>query len=566
MPSPRRMSPNRSCRSLVPLLILAASFVCLRPAPGAPFTLDDLTTWECAAARTPGSFLATSNLRPTSRAASYALLSWETSLFGNRPAGFRWVSLLLHAGACLGAWRLLLALGRPAPEALLATAWFASHPLQAGTLPYISAQPGILCAVLSLWTLVQYVRAARWGARWRWGTCAALAIGAGLAKEPGLLLPGACALIDLLVPCEAPGRRARNLRVAFLLAAQAAGALLVARDIAALTGRRERGQVLAFAREQSQVIPRDYLLGWLWPTRLEIHYGDMHYDAPPPRAPGAAAWAGYIFWPAAAAGLLALRHRAPYAAGMFLWGLLWLLPTNSFVPLGHLRFDHHGYLPSVGWGALCAWALVRAAGSHLAAASAACLLPLLAQTCDRAGRWGEPTRLWASAVGTTPLAPAAHNNLAYYEQRTGDAHRGARGFMHSLAIGFSPKSLGNLAGCLADLGRVDEAATQLRAALDQDPTLLPFWAGLAQLEYRLGEVPRCASALAEALRQGALQHKAQQAYDEVQRIFLSQDPRDPRRWALVGEALDGIGQTEASRELRARAAGLFPADPRFQAE
>ncbi|MBI4231463.1 MAG: hypothetical protein HY608_11550, partial [Planctomycetes bacterium] len=494
------------------------------------------------------------------------LLACQTALFGDRPAGFRWISLLLHAGACLGAYRLLLAIGRPTGEARLATAWFASHPLQAGTVPYISAQPGILCAALSLWALHHYARASRAGARWRWGACAALTFGAALAKEPGLLLPAAFVLVDLLTPCEAPARRARNLRVAILVAAQAAGMLLVARDIASLTEHRASGRVLAFARQQAQVVPRDYLLGWLWPHRLEIHYGDMHYDAPPSPAPDAAKWAGFLFWPVAATALLALRRRAPYPAGMFLWGLLWLLPTNSFVPLGQIRFDHHGYLSSVGWGALCAWALVRAAGPRLAAASAACLLPLLAQLCDRASRWGEPTRLWGSAVATTPLAPAAHNNLAYYDQRTGNALHGARGFTHSLATGFSPKSLGNLAGCLADLGRTDEAAAHLRSALARDPALLPFWAGLAHLEYLRGDVPRSASALAEALRQGALQQKTQRAYDEIQRIFLNQDPRDARRWVLVGEALDAAGHADAARELRSVAARRFPEDPRFRTE
>lgn len=128
------------------------------------------------------------------------LFAWgvEYFLFGESPAGYRLVNLLLHtANAALLAWVVRRLTGRAGP-ALLAGAVFALHPLHPGTVALIAAQFDLWAAffsLLSLGTFIVYHQTRH--TRVLWISCGALVL-ALLSKESALSLPlglGLCWLV-----------------------------------------------------------------------------------------------------------------------------------------------------------------------------------------------------------------------------------------------------------------------------------------------------------------------------------------------------------------------------------
>lgn len=89
---------------------------------------------------------------------SYSLLSLQWRLFAAEPLGYHAVSLLLHVMSSLLALRLLTRLS--VPGAVIAAMLFAAHPLQFGSVAWLSQQPllfGVLLGLASVYVLVRWM-------------------------------------------------------------------------------------------------------------------------------------------------------------------------------------------------------------------------------------------------------------------------------------------------------------------------------------------------------------------------------------------------------------------------
>lgn len=547
---------SRAQRLALLFALLTGAAATTLPALGGPFTLDDLSVHANASARTPVSFLAPATLLPTTRAASSALQAMETALFGHRPAPFRLISLALHLTACVGLARVLRRLDRPPGERAFAALLFASHPMQAGTVPYVSAQSGLLCAALSLWALQHGLAAGdpRAGRRaFHAGSAVGLALLAILAKEIALVLPVAMGVLERLAR-PVPDRAARR-RGTLLLAMQVPVLLAVGSDLSGIWGD-ESARVSSFVSTQLEVIPGGIIADAFLPHGLEIHYDVAPLLGRGPVPPTAIA--SLAFWPLLGGTLLLTLWRARYVAALLLWSAVWLAPTNSIVPLQQVRFDHHVYLSLAGGCAAAAWAAERLGGAGRWGGAAIALL-LASQTPGRAALWNRPATLWAGAVTTSPRDPLPHHNLAYVRHAQRGAPRALHGFLRAWSLGRNPKSLGSAASCLLDLGRPDDAAAALREALRMEPRLLPFWAGLARIEYVRGDLAAAREAGREAISRGG-----DAGCREVLRHFLTPAAGDPDAWdAAVGSARDA-GRSDIAVELAVQAADRFPGDARFR--
>lgn len=338
----------------------------------------------------------------------------QRAVWGTESAfSYRAANLILHAANGWLVHRLFLRLlvgarAAPArPVAALAALLFLVHPLQTGSVTYVSGRHGLLSAALMLVALHAYLDLrARGKGLARFAACAFLALG---AKEDAVALPLFMALAEAFLPRR--GVRAAALsgagRPRFPAAAWACAAALLlfflwarfgdvldaagrpqGRDWIVTEGERMYGRWVYF-RTQCVVIPGDYLRKWFLPAGFS-----MDLDPPIRWRWDAASLGGAAFLAAASAWALRRVGGGPAALG-WLWGLAALAPSSSVQPLEEPAAERRVYLAAAGWALLAAWFLARAA--------------------RRLGRSGR-TLLWAG--GAILLAGAACRNADYQSART----------------------------------------------------------------------------------------------------------------------------------------------------
>src|SRR5574341_804413 len=125
----------------------------------------------------------------------------EYHLWGLQPLGYHLVNVLLHAGAAILFWRVLLRL--QVPGGSVAAIIFALHPLQVESVAWITERKNVLSAGFYFSAALAYLRfmesmdgndATR--ARWRWyGGSLILYVAALLSKTVTCSLPAALLLV-----------------------------------------------------------------------------------------------------------------------------------------------------------------------------------------------------------------------------------------------------------------------------------------------------------------------------------------------------------------------------------
>lgn len=427
-------------------------------------------------------------------------------------------NVLLHAGNTLLLSRLLMTTGLPAAVAAAAALIFALHPVQSGSVAYVSGRTDLLAAMFTLLALTLAVRSphrastdkpSRGSALAALG-CASCVVLAALSKEIGL---AAGPLVALLYHYQRrSGRQPSALLPAGALLGSVCSALLVLPP-AALSGQLP----LALRLRAAGTTAATYAQLLLWPSAL-------HLDRLTPTA-AAPAIAVALALAAAGCAVFVRFFRTPTLAGLAAAAALLLyFPGSNFIPVspaiaGHLVFtpEQFLYLPLAPLSALLAAVLHRYAGYRGAPAAAAivCVLsvpPVLARqhefksaeqvyrttlahspsprACFNLGRLQLDARRYDESVSTyqrcvelSPHDAGTRGQLAIALQKVGRGAEARASYERATGLDSrSPLLWSNFATLDANEGRYDDARTKWQRALALDPSFAPARAALSKLD------------------------------------------------------------------------------------
>ena len=391
---------------------------------------------------------------------SLALLI-EYQFFGNQPAGYHWVNLLLHAlNAVLLFHALQRLTGRTWPGVVVA-ALFSIHPLQVETVAWVSEQKSLLSACFGFLCLGAYAhyQNAPHSKVARRSYCLMISFFTlGLMSKPILVTwPFVLLLLDFwplqrLLPGQPDFfKKLRPLLLEktplFVLSLFAAGFTMRAHKSAGDV--YDLGQFTLAQRFDNILVSYvRYLAKTIWPHPLAIPYPLVN-SWPVWQVVGAAVLLVLItvgvFWQ--------IRCRPFLAVGWF-WFLGIMVPVIGIVQEGSQSMaDRHAYLPVIGLFVVVVWTAGELISSVRAARFAAAALSLV-------------------AIGT--LTVVTNTQLSYWPDSL-------TLFGHTLAAtGQNPLAQVKLGEALITVGRVDEGCSYLRLALQQYPTLVQIRAELAQ--------------------------------------------------------------------------------------
>lgn len=458
-------------------------------------------------------------------------------LFGVRPAGWHFTSVLLHLGATLLVYLLARRLLNDRAGAGLAALIFGIHPVHLEAVAWVAGATEPLLGVLLLSSFLCYLKLREGGARRRLWAASSLVLYAFalLAKETAIALPflvlawewifgraaGETAPVATVRSASAQKASAviapplRSLgRLAIVLAPYVAlSAAYVALRLRILKELSHAFTTLPFHTLllTAPSLLWFYLRRLIWPSGTSAFY-DLPYVTAPSLSP--------FLIPAAAVAVAALglawwsRHSRAIAFAS-LWMLVPILPVLDvrIFPEGDIVHDRYLYLPSVGLAIIAAGALVR-----LKAA-----LP----------KWlGRPAIQAAAVIGLALLLgfAAVEQSLSWADDLL-LSYRGIR---------VAPKSVyavNNLANALLARGNPDQAIGLYEEALRLRPD---FW----EPNYNLGLVHYKAGRLRESERY----------LNRAIRI----NPFDPREFVCLGFARLQAGRPEEAAALMRHAIELRP--------
>jgi hypothetical protein len=397
-------------------------------------------------------------IRPFTKA-TFLVDRW---LYGDRPAGYHALNLLLHLASGGLVYRILchraIQVGGPR-IAFWTTLLFLLHPISTEAVTYISGRPtGLMtCGYLAAFLLFLEARTAEPGSSKQrvavaWASaCLALSL---LAKEVALVFPVLLVLYETVVgrPTRA-GLADRLKRVHLPLSAVVALFLGYAAFHAryaylfdySLQLRDGYTNLLTQANAVAYAITL-----FVRPTQLNFDH-DLPLVTSVLQGPT-------LFSIAALAGLVAaalvLARRAPLFSFGLLWFFLHLLPTNSVLPRYDLLSERNLYLPSIGLylaASVAVIAVARRLGARLATGrvarqaaryglivarsmAAAFVLGLVGLTASRNALYADPVAFWSDAVDKSPLKARPHVHLGHAWFVAGDLDRAIEQFRTALAL------------------------------------------------------------------------------------------------------------------------------------
>ena len=360
---------------------------------------------------------------------------------------------------------------------------WALHPLNTGTVTYISGRSESLMALWYLSTLLAAMQAQHPRHRLAWSAAAVVFCALGMAtKESMVTAPLLVLLLDrtfVFTSFKQAFLERGRLYAALAATWGVLAALMLTGARAASVGFSHGVSSWTYLLNQAEIIT-DYLRRSLWPYPLVFAYGEPRAlgigDVLPEAALilGLAALACWSWWKAPRIGVLALAF------------FVVLAPTSSVVPIAtEVGAERRMYLPLMTlillivvfgrflWRSIASRA--SSAGDNAADRApvwwrlmgavpiAICVL-LAALTIQRNTEYATGEGLWRSALDRWPSA-IAHRNLATSLRQIG---RGNEAIEHLRAtLAEHPDMRGALGQTLYEQGRFDEAFVELRAYLEQ---------------------------------------------------------------------------------------------------
>ncbi len=506
----------------------------------------------------------------------------DVELFGMRPGAHHWMSVAMHALACV----LLLAfLGYSTKSwnrSAAVAAVFALHPLHVESVAWIAERKDVLCAVfffLALLAYARYVRCRSWYAY----TAALLAFALALMAKPmAVTLPFVLLLIDVW-PLDRVSLPKLSRKTAFTLlvekipflvlsGAVSAATFLLQRQVEGVRSLSDAG--LGLRTANALVAYVSYLGKTFVPVHLAAYY--------PYPVDGIATWKVVcslaLLVALSIAAMLHIRRRPWFAVGWF-WFLGMLVPVIGLVQVGSQAMaDRYMYLPMAGLLVAVAWTVPARLPSTqkvrvtLLAASMVVCTAFGALTLRQVGYWKDSITLFEHTLAVAGESATAHTNLggAYLER--GDLEQA---LLHSQrAVEIKPNDVNarnNIGIVFLRLGKPEDAANAFATATQLEPENpeIHFNLGLA---YRAaGRSNEARVAFTAAIARNPAHTKARMELGnsllnegrgeeaaEQYRAVLAREPNRAEAWLNLGIGLASAGWYEDAIPCFERGLALEP--------
>ncbi|MCC6502101.1 MAG: tetratricopeptide repeat protein [Deltaproteobacteria bacterium] len=515
---------------------------------------------------------------PSPRYLTYLSFAFNYSHGGLNTFGYHLFNVIVHIFNSALVFAIALLLFRTAalkdkgveryalPVALMASFFFAAHPVQTQAVSYITQRFASLTALFYLLSVACYLkwRTSEGSSRLFFYAVALLsAVAAQFTKETGFTLPAVILLLEYAF-FRGTGSALKRLfpLVPFILVMAIVPVLLFAPGVfgAGSAGISETTRVQQL-RDLDTVSRHDYLATQFrvmatYFRLLVAPYGqnlDYHYTIFKSfLAPQVVLSALFLVIPIFGLGLFLLgrgiKGRGPLSliAGTgILFFFIAISIESSIIPINDVIYEHRLYLPSAGAALFFAAALMglfefskkrfKLAISPLAWAVVAVIVlaaPLGAATFARNSLWADDILFWRDVVAKSPDKGRVHNNYGRVLYKKGMTAEGMAEFKLAVKLDpVTPSGYYNLGNAYKDLGLMDEAIKAFETAIEQDP-------GKLNARNNLGLVYLMVGRPAEAVEQFE--------------TMLLKNPNDFKAHNNLGLAYSAMGRADlAEEEFRA---------------
>jgi len=419
---------------------------------------------------------------------SYSL---DFELFGVKPAGHHYVSVLLHAVNVVLLFLLLQSATGFRWRSLMVAALFALHPINVESVAWAAERKNVLSMMFFLLALYSYGYYARRPGLLRYAAVACFFTLALLSKPQVIAFPFLLMLWDywplgrigapVVARAAAPGGNLSKGRSLWLVLEKTPLLLLSAASAVVTIKAQRTGDAiqtftqnsLLFRLENAAISYVRYVGKALWPSKLVVLY--LHPGLYPAWQVGAAV----LLLLLVTAWVLRARDQRYLAVGWF-WFLGSLVPMIGLVQVGaQAMADRYAYISFLGLFLMLTWVAADWAQTHRLSASwlavpvVSCLLALGTITYRQVSYWHDTESLWLHALACTKDNYGAQINFAGFllgEDRIEEAgahYRAALAILPraptaTLGLGDYEDRRGNIAAAIAQYEMVARRAADVR--------------------------------------------------------------------------------------------------------
>jgi protein O-mannosyl-transferase len=503
---------------------------------------------------------------------TYAVANWhpltwlshalDCELFGLKPAGHHYMSVLLHAITTVLLFLLLQSATGFRGRSLMVAALFALHPINVESVAWVAERKNVLSMLFFLLALYAYEWYARRPGLGRYAavaSCFALAL---LSKPQVITFPFLLLLWDYWPLCRVGGsdsfaasERGQNLlgwRSAWLVLEKLPLLLLSAASaVVTMKAQQAGGAVKNFSeysvllRLETAVISYVRYLGKaFWPSKLVALYPHPEKLYPAWQA-GAAAFLLILV----TAWVLHRREQRYLLVGWF-WFLGTLVPMIGLVQVGvQAMADRYAYLPFIGLFLMVTWLVGDWAAARkipikvLAVPAVACLFTLGMLSHRQVSYWHDTESFWLRTLSLTHGNYVAEANLGEFLYSQGRSDEAAAHFHAALAI----RPEGQMANL--NLGAYEDRRGNLAAAIEHYQMVIDHAGDIGMRSTAWGS-------LGFVYRQMGQSTKAEQCFETA--VQLAPE----RTRAMIGLGLVAQDKGDLAEAVRwySRAVALQPGD------
>jgi tetratricopeptide (TPR) repeat protein len=444
----------------------------------------------------------------------------EHALWGLNPSLFHLVNILSQGACAVVLWRVLLSLR--VPGAWLGAALWALHPVQVGTVAWITELKNTQSALFYLLAILFFVKSLRTKegvpaeGRRDYALTLLFAALAMLSKSSTVVLPLVLCLCAWWVEGRWRWQTLKKTAPFFLMAVATAILALKSVQIYGVDQSPEAARSLSERLITSGDVFWFYLGKLLWPHPLIFIYPRWDIQA--------SLWLSYLPLLGAVVFMTVLWLKRDSWSRPYFFALAYfvvaLLPVLGLVNHYFLRYsfvsDHLQYLAGMGPLALAGAGLARLGDFVLPGKNwlqgilcAGLLVALGTLTWQRGTVYVDEETLWNDTLAQNPTCWMAHDNLGPIYLRNGQADAALSQYQQALEI--RPDDVVahyNMAQALLQKGQLDAAIAEYRRAIEIQPNFVMAytnlgWAlaqsgrvedGIAQFQKALGINPHFALA------------------------------------------------------------------------